>query len=239
MPSILENLTVWEYDWLHDGEEWSVPWGGSDAQWKQTIWPRIQAFLPAPSILEIGPGRGRWAERLRRQCDRLILLDLSPKCIEYCQARFAEDSHLSYYVNDGLSLNAIRDNSIEFVFTFDSLVHAGPDVCRAYILQIAQKLTRNGCCFFHHSNLGVYRQHLGAEVDFALEHWRDRDTTGELILQFCHEAHLSCFKQEFVNWRGTPWLIDGFSYIAHLDSRWAAPIQILHNFEFMAEAVTP
>lgn len=236
MPTIHENFTVWEYEWLHDGEEWSAPWGSSDVQWQQTVLPRIQAFLPARSILEIGPGRGRWAERLRHQCEHLTLVDLSPKCIQYCQARFAADTHMSYHVNDGLSLSAVPDDSVDFVFSFDSLVHAGPDVCRAYLRQIVNKLTPEGCCFLHHSNLGKYQDQLGETVDYALEHWRDREMTGDLLLQHCEEAGLCCFRQELVNWRGTPWLIDGFSSIALPDSRWAAPTAILLNYEFMSEA---
>jgi len=237
LPSIRENFTVWEYDWLHDGEEWSVPWGNSEAQWRRTVLPRIQAFLPSRSALEIGPGYGRWTERLRRHCERLTLVDLSPRCIQYCQARFSSDSHLCYEVNDGLSLSAIPDNSIDFVFSFDSLVHAGPDVVRSYILQLAQKLTQEGSCFLHHSNLGAYQEHLGESIDFSLEHWRDREMTGDLLLQYCEEANLCCFKQELVNWRGTPWLIDGFSSIASPHSRWAAPTEVQLNYEFMSEAV--
>ncbi len=235
MPSIEENLTCWENDWLHDGEDWSAPWGGSETQWNRTILPRIQPFLPRPSILEIGPGRGRWTERLRTQCERLTLVDLSPRCIEYCQTRFADDLRMSYFVNDGLSLSMIPDRSIDFVFSFDSLVHADSNVCRAYVHQIARKLTPQGCCFLHHSNLGEYQDQLDDSTSFLVEHWRDRSMTGELMLQYCDEAHLSCFRQELLVWRDSPWLIDAFSYIAPENSCLAAPTEIIERPDFMSE----
>jgi hypothetical protein len=36
------------------------PGGGVDGQWFATIFPRIRKLLPAPRILEIAPGHGRW-----------------------------------------------------------------------------------------------------------------------------------------------------------------------------------
>jgi SAM-dependent methyltransferase len=235
MPTIEENLTCWEYDWLHDGEDWSAPWGGSEAQWTNTILPRIQPFLPRQAMLEIGPGHGRWTERLRRHCESLTLVDLSPRCIEYCKARFAADRRLSYHANDGKSLSFIPDRSVDFVFSFDSLVHADPVVCRTYIQQIAKKLSPEGCCFLHHSNLGRYQDQLDDSTTFLVEHWRDRSMTGELMIEFCEETHLSCFKQELLAWRDSPWLIDAFSYIAPEDSRLAAPTEVILHPDFMSE----
>jgi ubiquinone/menaquinone biosynthesis C-methylase UbiE len=188
-------------------------------------------------MLEIGPGHGRWTERLRPHCESLTLVDLSPRCIEYCKTRFAADPRLSYFVNDGMSLSMIPDKSIDFVFSFDSLVHADPDVCRAYIQQISRKLTPEGCCFLHHSNLGKYQDQLDDSTTYLVEHWRDRSMTGELMIQYCEQAHLSCFRQELLNWRDSPWLIDAFSYIASEDSPLAAPAEIIERPDFMSEAV--
>jgi len=235
MPTIQENLTCWEYDWLHDGEDWSAPWGGPEAQWNSSILPRIQSLLPRQSMLEIGPGHGRWTECLRHFCERLALVDLSPRCIAYCKSRFADDSRLSYFVNDGMSLSMIPDSSVDFVFSFDSLVHADPDVCRAYIQQIAKKLGPEGYGFLHHSNLGKYRDQLDDSTTYLVEHWRDRNMTGELMIQYCEEAHLSCFRQELLNWRDSPWLIDAFSYIAPEGSRLAAPTEVIEHPDFMSE----
>src|SRR5215216_6234648 len=103
MPSISENRRVWDslYDWSRAGDEWSSHWGSTDMQWYGTILPRIHAFLPAPTLLEIAPGYGRWTRFLKEYCARLIVVDLSEECIKTCKQRFKDSTHLEYYVNDG------------------------------------------------------------------------------------------------------------------------------------------
>jgi hypothetical protein len=66
-------------------------------------------------------------------------------------------------VNDGRSLDMIEDESIDFVFSFDSLVHADSGTVRSYMLQIARKLRFSGTGFIHHSNLGAYKRWLLAK----------------------------------------------------------------------------
>lgn len=57
MPTVEQNKIQWgdSYDWNEGGEEWSTEWGTSHMQWYGTILPRIHAFLPADTILEIAP----------------------------------------------------------------------------------------------------------------------------------------------------------------------------------------
>lgn len=162
MPTIQENVKCWngEYDWTQQGEEWSLPWGGSEAQWWGSILPRIHAFVPCASILEIAPGYGRWTRFLKDLCQRLTVVDLSAGCINHCQRRFATSSHITYFVNDGRSLEMIADRSIDFVFSFDSLVHAEADILETYLHQLARKLTPSGVGFIHHSNAARYGFYL-------------------------------------------------------------------------------
>src|SRR5207253_469039 len=160
MPSVEENLSTWDrsYDWTQGGDEWSSAWGGAEAEWFGTILPRIHSFIPAGTVLEIAPGYGRWTHYLKDSCEKLILVDLAERCIDACKQRFASSSHITYHVNDGKSLEMIADNSIDFVFSFDSLVHAEADVLEAYLSQLAKKLKPNGVGFIHHSNLGMYSE---------------------------------------------------------------------------------
>ena len=138
-----------DYEWIAAGEEWSEPWGGSAPQWFGSILPRIQACLPANTILEIASGFGRWSYYLKKHCCHLHLVDPAADCIEACQRRFASDAHLSYHINDGRSLKMISNGSIDFAFSFDSLVHAdaeervpiGRDAVREGALE-------SGCAFW-------------------------------------------------------------------------------------------
>jgi ubiquinone/menaquinone biosynthesis C-methylase UbiE len=158
MASIKVNRDYWNatYDWPQDGAEWSEEFGSTDALWWFVVYPRISRFLPARQILEIGPGHGRWTHYLRTLCESLLVIDISDKCIEACKTRFSGATNIRYYVNNGRSLNEVANRSIDFVFSFDSLVHAEKDVIEAYIKELKDKLTADGVAFIHHSNIGHY-----------------------------------------------------------------------------------
>ena len=114
MATIDENLRVWNttYAWPRGGDEWSASFGGTEALWYFVLYPRIHRFVPAPTILEIAPGFGRWTQFLKTQCKSIVAVDISEKCVEHCRARFASEPHMKFYVNDGTSLSAIPDNCI-------------------------------------------------------------------------------------------------------------------------------
>ncbi len=238
MPSIEENLAVWDgsYDWTQEGDEWSSGWGGSEAQWFGTLLPRLHAFIPAGTILEIAPGFGRWTNYLKDQCENLIVVDLAEKCIRACEKRFSSSSHITYHVNDGQSLDMIPDNSIDFVFSFDALVHVERDVMEAYLSQLANKLSPNGVGFIHHSNLGMYLDELTGELppEIGHPHWRGKSMSAKLFEEYCDQASLQCISQEMTHWASHQ-LIDAISVFTGRDSTWARPNRTLQNLEFMNE----
>ena len=159
MPKVEWNKETWDgnYDWQQQGDEWSKGWGGPFMQWHGTILPRIHRYVPAGTILEIAPGHGRWTQFLKDCCHTYDGVDLSQTCVDACRRRFAGAPHMTFHVNDGKSLDMIRDNSVDFAFSFDSLVHADDDVLEAYVAQLSRKLSDDGVAFLHHSNLGAYR----------------------------------------------------------------------------------
>lgn len=250
MPTLERNRSLWsEYDWSQRGEEWSAAWGGSEFQWRWSILPRVQPFLPAGAILEIGTGWGRWTHYLKDECDQLTGVDLSENCIQYCRQRFANARHLSFHLNDdGQSLAMIPDESIDFVFSFDSLVHAEAEVLFAYLVQLASKLKPNGVGFIHHSNLGAYRLYYSLKRMIpkgAGLLWRmgllDNDglraisMTANAFEGCARKAGLQCISQEIINW-GSKRLIDCLSIFTPVDSKWARPNVVMENPRFMKEA---
>ncbi len=209
--------------------------------------PRIQQYLPASTILELGPGFGRWTHYLREHCQRLHVVDPDERCIEVCRRRFANDPRLIYHINDTRSLAIIPDRSIDLVFSFDSLVHVPREIIAAYLRQMAEKLTNEGAGFIHHSNLGAYSSSFPNRLPRRLkklltkakildqEHQRAPDMTAELFRSLAAEHGLKCLRQELVNWRGRR-LIDCFTTFAHADSKWPAADEIVRNPGFMREA---
>jgi SAM-dependent methyltransferase len=252
MPTVEQNRQEWgaKYDWTRRGEEWSATWGGSEAQWYGAIFPRIHAFLPAGTILEIAPGYGRWTNYLKEYCEHLIVVDLAESCVKACRQRFASDTHITYHVNDGKSLAMIPDESLDFVFSFDSLVHAEADVLENYLSQLTKKLKPNGIGFIHHSNLGEYQQAFSSieQVPGELRemvikrkfltpnHWRGVSMRAGLFEDYCDKAGLRCITQELVNWDAGGILLDCFSLFTSENSKWSRQNKVIENPEFMAEA---
>jgi len=236
MPTIEANQLTWtNYAWSERGDEWSHAWGGTEFLWWGTLFPRIQSFIPTGTILEIAPGFGRCTQYLKDFGANLIVVDLTERCIQACQDRFATYSHLSYYVNDGKSLEMIPDHSIDLVFSFDSLVHAEADVMEAYLQQLACKLKPDGVGFIHHSNMGQFVDSVTGSLPFENTHWRAESMTAQLFEQYCDAAGLQCINQELVNW-GCDNLIDCLSIFTLRNSSLARPNKIVENNEFMREA---
>ncbi len=232
MPSLDENKRRWteSYAWEDAGEEWSRAWGGSEAQWFGSIFPRLHAFLPAGTVLEIAPGYGRWTRFLRPQCTRLVLVDLSERCISACRQRFGDDASIEYHVNDGRSLGMVRDRSIDLAFSFDSLVHAEVDVIESYLGELSRTLAADGIAFLHHSNFAALDEELESR------HWRSRSVSGDIVREIAERERLAVVSQERINW-GRKELSDCITVLTPAGSRWERPPRIVDNPGFMAEAV--
>ena len=237
MPSVEENKILWEreYDWSQAGEEWSHAWGNSTMQWIHTIFSRIHSFLPTKSLLEIAPGYGRWTRFLLGMCSNYIGVDLSGACIKSCRETFSAVPHAHFIVNDGKSLEEVPDDSIDFVFSFDSMVHCEKDVLENYLKELARKLKIGGRGFIHHSNMGEYL--VNGELTTPNYHWRATSMTMLHFRDYCLQAGLKCVSQEKISW-GQECLNDGFSLFAKLDpdndSR-SVPTMIVENAQFNRE----
>jgi ubiquinone/menaquinone biosynthesis C-methylase UbiE len=192
--SIENNFRKWndDYDWPKDGDEWDgqARFSGQPYEaWKDSI---VATFLapnlsPESVVLEIAPGHGRWSNEIVDRCGRLILVDLSPNCIEFCQRRFASHDNVEYLVNDGRSLQGVADDSVDFVWSYDAFVHIGADVIDHYLRELRRVLKPGGQAAIHHAGrthsflwLGFLRDFgaLGTNVYKALSMGKVGDDDG-------------------------------------------------------------
>jgi hypothetical protein len=239
------------WDWSTGGEEWSAWWGGTPSLWYGALLPRIHTFVPTGTILEIAPGFGRWTQYLKDLCDRLILVDLAPKCIEHCRTRFADAANISYHVNDGKNLDMIESGSLDFVFSWDSLVHADAAIIDAYLAEFSRILSADGVAFIHHSNVrSVQRAHeiamraptklmrplirRGVVLDVIA--WRAPDVSADLVSEMASRHGLLCSSQEVFNWEHGRFLTEAISVITRPNSRFARPARRLTNRSFRQDA---
>jgi len=157
MGTIKENR-VWDskYNWKLDGDEWSdqaayckKPYN----KWKNSI---VKNFIfkninHKANILEIAPGHGRWTEFLVKKSNNLTIVDLNAKCIDFCKKKFSNFKNIQYHVNDGKTLDFIKSDSIDFIWSYDSFVHMEKDVIESYFKEFFRVLKKGGIAIIHHS----------------------------------------------------------------------------------------
>lgn len=213
MPTIDANKAAWgdAGSWQRGGDEWSDAWGTPEAMWYGTILPRISSFLPATNLLEIAPGHGRVTAFLLEHCSRYVGVDVTPECVKTCKKRFTNRTKAKFHVSDGKSLPAVKDESIDFAISWDSLVHADRTALEGYISELGRKLRPGASAFIHHSNLGAF---VDADGKLTVEnpHWRDTTTSAELIAEACVAAKVQCVCQELVQW-GTDSYSDSYTVL--------------------------
>lgn len=155
--TIENNRRLWDqdYDWPEDGDEWNgqAAYCGQDySLWKQAlidhfVTPRLHARA---TLLEIGPGHGRWARHIAGRCGMFYLADLSTSCLEHCRSILGED-HLAYIPTDGHSLTGVPDASVDFAWSYDVFVHIGPADIAGYLRDLARVLKPGGEAVIHHA----------------------------------------------------------------------------------------
>jgi 2-polyprenyl-3-methyl-5-hydroxy-6-metoxy-1,4-benzoquinol methylase len=233
MPSLQENLELFsKYEWPEDGEEWSKNWKGSATLWRATILPRISAFLPAGTVLEIAPGYGRCTQHLLHHCKRLMVVDICQNCIDACAQRFREHGHLEYHVGTGASLDFLPANSLDFVFSWDSLVHVEHEVISGYLTDLARTLRPGGTGFLHHSNMAEHVD-AGGQPTRPNNHWRGATVSAKSVAETCAALGLRCLVQEKVTW-AEDFCSDCFTVFVK-DAGAGAGHTVLENADFTRE----
>ncbi len=156
LPNTREaNRALWGWhDWSKDGDEWS---NESVPGWKESFIENVlEPFVqPEDTVLEIGPGSGRWSEHLIARAARVKLVDVTPECIELCREKFGTSGNVEYFVNDGRSLADIPSGSIDKIWSFDVFVHILTDDVDAYVAEFARVLVPSGEALIHHAKSGT------------------------------------------------------------------------------------
>jgi ubiquinone/menaquinone biosynthesis C-methylase UbiE len=249
MATIEENQQFWNdrFHWgTHRGDVWSTHWGGPDAQWKWCVYPRIRQHLPTGTLLEIGPGMGRWTQFLRSFCKKLTVVELSPRCLEACRERFGDEG-MEYHLGDGRSLGSLQDDSVDFTFSFESLIHSEADDLASYLQELARVMKTGGVCFLHHSNLGWYRTYyqwvqrfpkrlrefFQARGILDFDGWRALSVSHLDVKKQAEDCGFSLLSQELVPWGGKR-LIDCFTVMVL--GRTERHYQMMENHDFVTRA---
>jgi SAM-dependent methyltransferase len=170
-----ENRRRWDrWDWSRLGEEWTASEDWKQAMVDEVLLPTIPA---GGTVLEIGPGGGRWSVVLQPRSERLILVDVAQRPLDLVAERLAGADNVEYVLTPGSALTAIGDASVDAVWSFDVFVHVAPVDQAGYLTEIARVLRPGGVAAIHHAdgrNRGVapsrhgWRAPMTAELFAAL-----------------------------------------------------------------------
>jgi SAM-dependent methyltransferase len=181
------NRFAWSnYDWdSQRGDEWTI-----STEWARSLVDDVMyGELPPDSgatVLEIGPGAGRWTQPLHARAKRLLLVDITDRTLELCRNRLGDPDNIAYHVSDGRSLGDVDSGSVDFVWSFDAFVHIAPQDARGYIQDFARVMRPGARGIVHHAGAG----NVGG--------WRS-SMTGELFAQYLKQGGLRMISQ-FDRW---------------------------------------
>lgn len=145
----------------HPGATYGIQWGDPEVRGWRYVLQRLlhPSYGPGPlykvvdryvrpyvepssTVVEIGPGGGRWTRYLLR-ANRIICVDINPEFFEALKTTFPTAS-LEFYQPRGCELDGIAEDSVDFVFTFGTFVHIEPKDIAEYLVDIRRVLKPGG-----------------------------------------------------------------------------------------------
>lgn len=146
------NKAIWEaWDWSAAGEEWTP-----SAEWKESLIAHVlDKYVPkGGSLLEIGPGAGRWTHHLIEASKQFTAIDISSSCTELCQQKFAHARHASFLTGNGSDLAGVADCSLDGIWSFDVFVHINRREFSAYLDEFQRVMKPGSIAIVHHGSNG-------------------------------------------------------------------------------------
>jgi SAM-dependent methyltransferase len=160
-----ENRERWNrWDWSRLGEEWTA-----SEEWKQALVDEVLLpTIPAGgTVVEIGPGGGRWSVILQPRSDRLVLVDVAQRPLDLVRERLGGAANVDYVLTAGSAIPGVADASVDAVWSFDVFVHIAPPDQARYLAEIGRVLRPGGVAAIHHAdgrNRGLFPSRRGGRA---------------------------------------------------------------------------
>jgi ubiquinone/menaquinone biosynthesis C-methylase UbiE len=163
------------------GLEWGNP--RRDPIQAEVLRRFLLPFLSPPgTVLEIGAGGGRWTREMAGRAVRLILVDGVPE-FEAAIRQHLPDLDATFLVAPEGRLPDIPDESVDFVFSFDTFVHFHRPLFDTYVETAGRVLRPGGHFVLHHA-----RHYPGCEHGPSCFQYRDEpDVNAVLVRNRLHE----------------------------------------------------
>ena len=145
------------YNWSRGGNEWSNDVqslrGLDPTAWENVIVNQtiLKYIRPGSTVLEVGPGAGRWTKVLASLCSRVVVADVSEAALEACRNALRSFQNVEYFLVADALPDAIPDEGVDFVWSYDVFVHINPNDTARYLAYFARKLRAGGIGIIHHA----------------------------------------------------------------------------------------
>jgi SAM-dependent methyltransferase len=128
------------------GEEWGGP------VFAEHIVTDVAAPYLGPDVdvLELGCGGGKFSAHLRSRSRSLVCADISADMLRRTRAHVGEGEDVSYLQLNGRDFKGVPDASVDFIYSYDVLLHLQPQNVFSY-LHDARRILRPGGIFMVHA----------------------------------------------------------------------------------------
>lgn len=140
------------YDWESKeifGNEWGDPNNPKDrlGNYLELKNQLVGLVTSATIVLEIGSLAGKWTQYLLH-AKRIICVDINEVGFDYIRKKLP-CQNIEFYLTKGNELKGIPSESVDLVFSLDTLVRVERSYINAYIKESHRVLKGNGCLFLH------------------------------------------------------------------------------------------
>ncbi len=140
------------YDWNTErlyGNEWGDPENSQDRLGDyQQVKQRLMALVNTNTVvLEIGSLAGKWVQFLVH-AKKIICVDINDLGFKYIRQKLPH-APVEFYLTRGDELRGIAGNSVDLVFSMDTLVRVPKGAVRRYFKEIRRVLKPSGRVFIH------------------------------------------------------------------------------------------
>lgn len=169
--AIFNNTAIQKEFWLEhfekfkhthtDVERYGYAWGDPEKSDDPlgnylSIKRKLESLItPQSTVLELGTLNGKWTRYLLN-AKHVICVDINTEFPKWISERYSKYlAKISFYITQGNELAGIAENSVDFVFSIDTLVRVEKESIQAYLYEIKRVLQPKGIAILHLPNSDI------------------------------------------------------------------------------------
>jgi SAM-dependent methyltransferase len=106
---------------------------------------------PETTVLEIGPGGGRWTRYLL-DAKQIYAVDYHQELLDELRSNFPQPKIIAIK-NNGSDFPGVPDGEIDFLFSFGTFVHLDLEIIQAYLENMQRLLKPGSVAVIHYSDM--------------------------------------------------------------------------------------